>query len=102
LLYSARSWSEVIYRDELADLASDDKVEIEYTLTREQPEGWGGYRRRIDDELLQEVAWSPDRQPLIYVCGPTPFVETAATSLVKLGHEPGRIRTERFGPTGGR
>jgi ferredoxin-NADP reductase len=102
LLYSARSLEEVIYRDELAGFASDAEVEIAYTLTREQPEGWSGYRRRIDDELLQEVAWPPDRRPLVYICGPTPFVETAATGLVKLGHEPGRIRTERFGPTGGR
>jgi ferredoxin-NADP reductase len=102
LLYSARSLAEVIYRDELVDLASEDNVEIEYTLTRDQPEGWSGYRRRIDDELLQEVAWPPAEQPLVYVCGPTPFVEVAATSLVKIGHEPARIRTERFGPTGGR
>jgi ferredoxin-NADP reductase len=102
LLYSARSPAELIYHDELADLATDDEVEVEYTLTREQPEGWSGYRRRIDDALLEEVAWPPGERPLVYVCGPTPFVEVAATSLVKLGHEPGRIRTERFGPTGGR
>jgi ferredoxin-NADP reductase len=102
LLYSARSLAELIYHDELADLATDDEVEVEYTLTREQPEGWSGYRRRIDDALLEEVAWPPGERPLVYVCGPTPFVEVAATSLVKLGHEPGRIRTERFGPTGGR
>jgi ferredoxin-NADP reductase len=37
----------------------------------------------------------------VYVCGPTAFVETAGSTLVSLGHEPGRIRTERFGPTGG-
>jgi ferredoxin-NADP reductase len=102
LLYSARSLDEVIYRDELAQLATDDQLEIDFTLTREQPEGWSGYRRRIDHQLLQEVAWPPGRQPLAYVCGPTAFVELAATGLVKLGHEPGRIRTERFGPTGGR
>jgi ferredoxin-NADP reductase len=102
LLYSARSLDEVIYRDELAQLAHDDKLEIEFTLTREQPEGWSGYRRRIDYELLEEVAWPPGQRPLVYVCGPTAFVEVAATGLVELGHEPGRIKTERFGPTGGR
>ena len=71
------------------------------TLTREQPRGLdratGG---RIDAELLAEVAWPPDERPLVYVCGPTGFVEAAASGLVELGHEPGRIRTERFGPTG--
>jgi ferredoxin-NADP reductase len=102
MLYSARSVDDVIYRDELAHFATDDGIDIDITLTREQPDGWSGYRRRIDDELLQEVAWPPHLQPLVYICGPTPFVEVAATELVKLGHEPGRIKTERFGPTGGR
>jgi ferredoxin-NADP reductase len=102
MLYSARSLDDVIYRDELAHFATGDGIDIDFTLTREQPDGWSGYRRRIDDELLQEVAWPPHLQPLVYICGPTPFVEVAATELVKLGHEPGRIKTERFGPTGGR
>jgi ferredoxin-NADP reductase len=102
LLYSARSLDDLIYRDELMHFAMDDGIDIDFTLTRRQPDDWTGYRGRIDDELLQEVAWAPVLRPLVYICGPTPFVEVAATELVKLGHEPGRIRTERFGPTGGR
>jgi ferredoxin-NADP reductase len=101
LLYSARSLAEVIYCRELTEMAAHDMVEITYTLTREQPEGWRGYGRRIDQELLAEVGWPPSERPLVYACGPTPFVETAASALVALGHEPDRIRTERFGPTGG-
>ena len=91
---------DVIYRDELADLAADDEVDIRFTLTRASPEGWRGYRRRIDRELLEEVAWPQQKQPLVYVCGPTAFVEVAASMLVDLGHDAGRIKTERFGPTG--
>jgi ferredoxin-NADP reductase len=102
LLYSARALDDVIYRDELMHFGMDDDIDVDFTLTREQPEDWTGYRGRIDDKLLQEVAWAPALQPLVYICGPTPFVEVAATELVTLGHEPGRIRTERFGPTGGR
>ena len=101
LLYSARSPAEVIYRPELTAVAADGAVDIRYTLTREQPEGWQGYGRRIDQELLGEVAWPRRERPLVYACGPTAFVETAASALVALGHEPGRIRIERFGPTGG-
>ncbi len=101
LLYSARSLAEVIYRQELTGVAADGAVDIRYTLTREQPEGWQGYGRRIDQELLGEVAWPRSERPLVYACGPTAFVETAASALVALGHEPGRIRIERFGPTGG-
>jgi ferredoxin-NADP reductase len=98
LLYSARSLPGVIYRDELMQ-AVDERVDVRFTLTREQPDGWQGYRRRIDRELLADVAWGPQEHPLAYICGPTPFVEVAAESLVELGYEPGRIRTERFGPT---
>ena len=71
------------------------------TLTRSQPPGWTGYARRIDDEMLAEVAPSPEQGPLTFVCGPTPLVESVATALVELGHDAGRIKTERFGPTGG-
>lgn len=100
LLYSARTLDDVIYHDELAQFTDDDEVEIHFTLTRAQPEGWRGYGRRIDPEMLEEVSWPPSERPLSYVCGPTSFVETAASALVGLGHEPMRIRTERFGPTG--
>ena len=101
LLYSSRSFEDVIYRDELDRLVrSSTMLEVMQTLTRVQPPGWTGYHRRIDTEMLREVAWPADQHPLMFICGPTPFVETAAASLVTLGYEPGRIKTERFGPTG--
>ena len=101
LLYSSRSLEEVIYRDELDRLIrSSTMLEAVYTLTRAQPPGWTGYARRIDTQMLGEVAWPSDQRPLTFICGPTPFVETAAASLVALGDEPVRIKTERFGPTG--
>jgi ferredoxin-NADP reductase len=98
LLYSARTYEDVIYRDELEQLSGN--VEVHLTLTRSQPEGWRGYGRRIDEKLLEKVSWPRSERPLVYVCGPTGFVERAASALVGLGHEPGRIKTERFGPTG--
>jgi ferredoxin-NADP reductase len=101
LLYSSRSDADIIYRDELDRLVKTTQgLEVVYTLTRTQPPGWTGYHRRVDVELLRDVGWPTDQRPLIYICGPTPFVETAASSFVVLGHEPGRVKTERFGPTG--
>ncbi len=101
LLYSSRSLEDVIYRHELDHLLkSSTMLEVVQTLTRAHPPGWTGYARRIDTQLLREVAWPVEQRPQIFICGPTPFVETAAASLVELGHEPGRIKTERFGPTG--
>ena len=100
LLYSARTFEDIIYRDELMQLADDSQVDVHFTLTRRQPDDWRGYRRRIDRELLEDVSWPSGERPLTYVCGPTALVENAASALVGLGHEPTRIRTERFGPTG--
>jgi ferredoxin-NADP reductase len=102
LLYSSRSYEEIIYREELENLAGrDGSLQVIHTLTRSRPEGWDGYDRRIDAEMLAEVAPSPNENPLTFVCGPTPLVEAVATALVKLGHDPARVKTERFGPTGG-
>jgi ferredoxin-NADP reductase len=102
LLYSSRSYEEIIFREELETLAAREaSLEIFHALTRSRPEGWSGYDRRIDAEMLREVAWSPDENPLAFVCGPTSFVEGVADALVSLGHDPARVKTERFGPTGG-
>lgn len=102
LLYSSRGFEEIIYERELASLAAaDTSLVVFHALTRTRPPDWRGYRRRIDREMLAEVAWPPAVHPLTYVCGPTPFVEAVASTLVALGHDPASIRTERFGPTGG-
>jgi ferredoxin-NADP reductase len=102
LLYSSRSREDTIYAGELDRLAAENgALEVFHTLTRSQPSGWTGYSRRIDKEMLEEVAWPSEQRPLAFVCGPTPLVETVATALVELGHDPARVKTERFGPTGG-
>jgi ferredoxin-NADP reductase len=99
LLYSSRSLEDVIYRSELVQLG-ERGADVQLTLTRDWPEDWQGHRGRVDAAFLTELAWPPEQRPLVYVCGPTAFVETVAQALVQAGHEPGTIRTERFGPTG--
>jgi ferredoxin-NADP reductase len=99
LLYSSRSRDDVIYRDELEQL-SGNGLTVVHALTDSHPPGWTGYARRVDAEMLTEVAPSPAQGPRFYACGPTPFVEAVAEELVQLGHDPIAIKTERFGPTG--
>jgi ferredoxin-NADP reductase len=94
LIYSARTLEDVIYRRELEALGDD----VVLTLTREQREGFRA--GRVDQDLLREAGFSPEQVPRIFVCGPTPFVESVASELVGLGHAPDRVKTERFGPTG--
>ncbi len=100
LLYSVRRLSEVIYHDELLGYGGRDGVDVRFVLTREWPDDWQGRRGRIDRALLEDVAGPPSVKPRVYVCGPNAFVEAAAGWLVDGGHDPSRIRTERFGPTG--
>jgi ferredoxin-NADP reductase len=102
LIYSARSWEDIIYRDELeAMMRRDSSFGLIYTLTRQQPENWTGHRGRLNKSLLSANGFPPAHHPMIYVCGPTSFVETAASLLVELGFDPLSIKTERFGPSGG-
>jgi len=98
LLYSSRSREDVIYSSEL-DFPADG-VEVIYALTRSQPPMWHGYARRVDRQMLAEVAWPAADRPLAYVCGPTSFVESVAAGLVGLGYPAERVKTERFGATG--
>ena len=98
LLYSSRSYENVIYREELEEPA--DGLEVFHALTRSQPPGWTGYARRVDAELLGEVAWPAADEPRVFVCGSTRFVDTAADGLVAMGYPAQSIRTERFGATG--
>jgi ferredoxin-NADP reductase len=100
LLVSSRGVPDILYRRELERLAEGDGLVVHHTLTRNAPEGWDGFSRRIDAEMLRAVGPGPAERPRIYVCGPTAFVERAADLLVELGHPPAAIHAERFGPTG--
>jgi len=99
LLLSSHGWDDIIYREELERL-NGNGLTVVHTLTMSQPPGWAGYARRVDAEMLAEIGPGPAERPLVYICGPTPFVEVAAEALVHLGHQPRAIKTERFGPTG--
>ncbi len=102
MLVSARTQEDLIYRQELSRLPTEiPDLRVDYTLTRSQPDGWKGYARRVDRAMLGETTFDSGQNPLIFVCGPTGFVESVANILRELGHPPERIRTERFGPTGG-
>ena len=81
--------------------AAENGVEVVLALTRETPDGWTGYAKRIGRDVLTAEAWPAAERPLAYVCGPTSFVEAVAGELVGLGYDPARVKTERFGPTGG-
>ncbi|MGK5678067.1 ferredoxin reductase [Actinoplanes sp. URMC 104] len=100
LIYSVRTPEDVLYAGELRRRVRDDAgLDVHYVYTRKTPDGWPAPPQRIDVATLNTYGWPPDFAPDCYVCGPTTFVETAADILVALGHDPRRIRTERFGGT---
>ena len=101
LLFSSRTFDEIIYREELDRLAAiGDGFGVTHTLTRQQPDGWTGLTRRIDEAMLADALEPLGSATRAYACGPTALVEVVANGLVRLGLPPDRIRTERFGPTG--
>ncbi|GAA2870363.1 ferredoxin reductase [Nonomuraea rubra] len=99
LLYSVRDPERRYYAEELR--RPDPGLDITYLYTRSAPDGVSRPARRIMLDDLAEGGWPATFEPDCYVCGPTGFVEAAADLLLALGHAPERIRTERFGPTGG-
>ena len=101
LLYSSRSWDEIIYRGELDRLSAGPALHVIHTLTRSHPDDWDGYTRRIDAAMLEDATGEQEPRRLAYVCGPTQLVENVANDLVVLGYPTDRVKTERFGPTGG-
>src|SRR5438309_7581200 len=100
LLYSARTYEQIIYGDELERLAGKNGLTVSYTLTRSQPAGWKGYARRVDDAMLRDLRAPLGRDALAFICGPTALVEGAADGLERVGLPADRIRTARSGPSG--
>ncbi|WP_129336410.1 ferredoxin reductase [Cellulomonas endophytica] len=96
LLCSVRTPADAFYRPELEALV-DDAFRLDWVWTRAAPPGWPGTPGRLTAAGLAAAALPPEAGPTVYVCGPTGFVEAAASLLVAAGHPPGRIRTERFG-----
>jgi ferredoxin-NADP reductase len=96
LLHSVGALSDVIFREDLAHSSAYDEVDVRFALTENPPPGWRGFNRQIDLEMLRQVAWRPQEQPLIYVSGSGRFVESTVTQLRELGHELDRIRTKKF------
>jgi len=101
LVYSVRSPDQVIYGPELAQLAdAGDGLDVTFVYTRTAPPGASRPAGRITGQVLTAEGWLPRQAPAVFVCGPTGYVEAAASLLTGAGHDPGRIKTERFGPTG--
>jgi ferredoxin-NADP reductase len=100
LIYSVRTPVDTCFAEELRRRVRDDPgLDVHYVYTRKTPDGWPSPPKRIDVATVNTYGWPPDFEPDCFVCGPTSFVETAADILVALGHDPKRIRTERFGGT---
>ena len=96
LLYSVRSPADRFFVAELEQLEGP-LLEITWLYTRETPVGWPTPPGRITEEILARSTIAATASPAVFVCGPTGFVETVASHLVALGHDPLTVKTERFG-----
>jgi ferredoxin-NADP reductase len=99
LVYSSRTWEEVIFRDELLRADADDPhLDVIVTTTREPRHRPTDLDRRLDRDALREILARWGARPAhAYVCGSTPFVEAVANALVDEGVPAERVKTERYG-----
>lgn len=97
LLYSLRTPESRWFADELDAAARSGAVEVTEVYTRRAPVGHDRTAGRLDAQLLAELALPAEGHPVVYVCGPTAFVEAVGVWLVEAGHDPTRVRLERFG-----
>ncbi|MCS5732796.1 FAD-binding oxidoreductase [Herbiconiux daphne] len=95
-IYSVRTPADALYADELMGLVSSTFT-LDWVYTRQAPPESPRKPGRIDRSIIETTAFTPAEKPMVYVCGPTSFVEAVAGILVDLGHDPMRIKTERFG-----
>lgn len=93
LAYSARTSKEFAFLTELDGMRRDG-LRLLLTATREAPDSWKYDRGRLNQTRLASLVESPDT--MCFVCGPPALVEDVPQSLMKLGIEEGRIRTEIF------
>lgn len=101
LIYSVRTPEDRLYTDELDALAArGDGFEASTVYTRAVSLTALRGPRRLTSSEVATWGWPPELEPRVYICGPTGFVEAVARMLVEQGHDPARIRTERFGPSG--
>jgi ferredoxin-NADP reductase len=97
LLYSVRAADSVFYSRELQRFP----VATTIVYSRVAPPGASRPAGRVNARQVMDACWPPSDRPTCYVCGPTGFVEAVSDLLTAAGHDPARIRTERFGPSGG-
>jgi len=102
LIYSARPPADVIYADELSERDRDSPLTVAYAYTRWWPGDppAGAHSGRVNADVIANAGFPPEWNPLVFVCGPSGFVEAASALLIAAGHPPFTIKTERFGPTG--
>ncbi len=99
LVYSARVWEELVFRDELlATQARHPEFLFIVTTTRGPRHRPEDLDRRLDGSLLRGLLAQWGHSPRhVYVCGSNAFVEAVTDGLVPEGVPPAIIRTERFG-----
>ena len=99
LLYGSRVPDDVIYGDELAELAND-RASLCYTLViSEPPPGYEGDGRTgfLDAKLIRDEVGSVEGKTF-YICGPNVMYDFILAELEELGVPPHKIRRELYGP----
>lgn len=99
LLLSARTWDEILYRDELLEFDRSLRgFKLVLALTRDKPRRDVDYGRRIDSEMIADALHHLSSWPkTVFICGNNSFVNAAADGAIACGMLAEHIKTERYG-----
>jgi len=73
LLYGNMTKDDIIYREELRELGSQEKFTVVNTIAKDIPENWSEETGFIDRKMIERYVEQPEDR-LWYVCGPPPMM----------------------------
>ena len=95
LVYSAKAPSELLFHDDLNEIASKNKnIRCLFTVTQPTGEPWDGRVGRIDADMLEKA--DIDLNALFFICGPPSMVADTVLMVEGLGVPTSRIKYESW------
>ncbi|MDZ7760449.1 MAG: ferredoxin reductase family protein [Desulfovermiculus sp.] len=97
LLYANRREDQIVFRQELEEIAAGQWPNLQLVHVLSRPEGhWSGESGHIDQEKIEKFCGHNLTQKAYYVCGPPRMSQTLITTLRDIGVPDNRIRHEIF------
>lgn len=96
LLYGNRIESQIAFKDELKEAASNINLDVDYVLS-DPPQGWQGSTGYLDEAVIKAALEMPNPEKWLYLlCGPPVMLDSAVETLQSAGIPKQQIIFEKF------